>query len=213
MASSNLQLYIDDDFVSPYAFSAFVAVTEKGRPFELKLINLAAKENLARVFATLSLTQRIPTLVHDGFGLSESSAIAEYLDEIFPMPPLFPRDPRARARARQVQAWLRTDLLPLRQERSTQSVFGRPTDAPLSDKARSSVDRLLSVTEELLPLGAEHLFGTWSIADADLGLMLNRLVRNGDQVPQRIADYARSQWLRPSVQQWAEKFRQVKATD
>ena len=209
MATSKLQLYIDDDFVSPYAFSAFVALTEKGQPFELKLVNLAAKENLASDFSALSLTQRIPTLVHDGFGLSESSAISEYLDEMFPERLLYPRDTRAHARARQVQAWLRTDLLPLRQERSTASVFGKPTDVPLSDNARFSVNRLLSVAEELLPQAGGHLFGNWSIADADLGLMLNRLVRNGDPVPQRIADYAQVQWRRPSVQQWVEKFRQA----
>ena len=208
VASANLQLYIDDDFVSPYAFSAFVALTEKGRPFDLKLVNLQAKENLAADFSALSLTQRIPTLVHDGWGLSESSAIAEYLDEMFPERRLYPRDTRAQARARQVQAWLRTDLLPLRQERSTANVFGDPTDAPLSEKAQASVKRLLSLTEELLPQGEKNLFGNWTIADADLSLMLNRLVRNGDPVAQRIADYAQSQWQRPSVQQWVEKYRQ-----
>jgi len=208
VASANLQLYIDDDFVSPYAFSAFVALTEKGRPFELKLVDLQAQENLAADFSALSLTQRIPTLVHDGWGLSESSAIAEYLDEMFPERRLYPRDTRAQARARQVQAWLRTDLLPLRQERSTANVFGDPTDAPLSEKAQASVKRLLSLTEELLPQGARNLFGNWSIADADLGLMLNRLVRNGDPVPQRIADYAQAQWQMPSTQQWVEKFKQ-----
>jgi glutathione S-transferase len=211
MPASQLLLYVDDDFVSPYAFSAFVAVSEKGQPFELKLLNLAARENLAPDFAALSLTQRIPTLVHGDFALSESSAIAEYLDEVFPQPPLYPREPRARARARQVQAWLRTDLLPLRQERSTEAVFDRPTDAPLSDKARAAADRLLAVAEALLPQGGDHLFGQWCIADADLALMLNRLVRNGDAVPARIADYARAQWQRPSVQQWLERFRQVRS--
>ena len=55
------------------------------------------------------------------------------------------------------------------------------------------------------------MFGEWSIADADLALMLNRLVLNGDAVPERIADYARDQWQRPSIQQWVERFRQAHA--
>jgi glutathione S-transferase len=32
--------------------------------------------------------------------------------------------------------------------------------------------------------------------------LLNRFVLNDDPVPQRLADYARSQWQRPSVQRW-----------
>lgn len=209
MPSPELQLYVDADFFSPYALSAFVALCEKGLPFELKPLNLAAGENLGADFAALSLTQRIPTLVHGDFSLSESSAIAEYLDEVFPAPPIFPRDPRARARARQVQAWLRTDLLPLREERSTEVVFVGPTDAPLGARAQAASGRLLAATEALLPPGGRHLFGDWSIADADLALMLNRLVRNGDEVPERIADYARDQWQRPSIQQWVERFGQA----
>jgi glutathione S-transferase len=175
------------------------------------MLNLPAGENLGADFAALSLTRRIPTLVHGDFSLSESSAIAEYLDEVFPAPPIYPREPRARARARQVQAWLRTDLLPLREERSTEVVFGGPTDTPLGSRAQRAVDRLLAVTEALLPPGGRHLFGAWSIADADLALMLNRLVRNGDEVPARIADYARNQWQRPSIRQWTERFRQAHA--
>ena len=211
MPSPELQLYVDADFFSPYAFSAFVAVSEKGLPFELRPLDLAAGETLGADFAALSLTRRIPTLVHSDFALSESSAIAEYLDEVFPAPQIFPREPRARARARQVQAWLRTDLLPLRQERSTEVVFVGPTATPLGEKARAAADRLLAVTEALLPPGGRHLFGEWSIADADLALMLNRLVLNGDAVPERIADYARDQWQRPSIQQWVERFRQAHA--
>lgn len=40
------------------------------------------------------------------------------------------------------------------------------------------------------------------IADVDLALMLNRLTLNGDPVPQRLMEYARYQWKRPSVQRW-----------
>ena len=36
-------------------------------------------------------------------------------------------------------------------------------------------------------------------ADTDLALMLNRLVINGDAVPESLARYAHRQWQRPSV--------------
>jgi hypothetical protein len=36
----------------------------------------------------------------------------------------------------------------------------------------------------------------------ELALMLNRLVVNGDSVPQKLKDYAGGQWQRESVKQW-----------
>lgn len=206
MSSSNFLLYVDAQFVSPYAMSAFVALHEKGLAFDLKTVDLAAKENLGAGFAAMSLTRRVPTLVHDGFSLCESSAIAEYLDELFPQPPIYPREARARARARQVQAWLRSDLMPLRQERSTEVVFlHKRTDAPLSAEAKASAEKLFAAAGALLAAGARNLFGDWCIADTDLALMLNRLVLNGDPVPERLAVYAREQWQRPSVRLWIDR--------
>lgn len=113
-----LLLRVDAQFVSPYAMSAFVALHEKELPFEISTIDLARRANDEPNFATTSLTRRVPTLVHNDFSLSESSTIAEYLDEIFPGVTLYPKDPRFRTRARQLQAWLRSDLMPIRQERS-----------------------------------------------------------------------------------------------
>jgi glutathione S-transferase len=206
-SSGKLLLYVDAQFVSPYAMSAFVTLHEKKLPFDIKMLNLAAGENKEASFAAASLTRRVPTLVHDGFALSESSAISEYLDELFPEAPVYPRTSLARARARQIQAWLRSDLMPIRQERSTEVVFYQPTTVPLSAEARASADKLFAATDALLPTGAENLFGDWCIADADLALMLNRLVLNGDPVPERLAAYAKRQWQRPSVQLWVNRER------
>src|ERR1035437_4573757 len=100
----SLRLYADPEFASPYAMSAFVALHEKGLTFEVVTLDLAANENQASGFASMSLTRRVPTLLHGDFSLSESSAITEYIDELFPGTPLYPADPRSRARARQGQA-------------------------------------------------------------------------------------------------------------
>ena len=42
----------------------------------------------------------VPTLVHDGKPVIESTLICEYLDETFPQPPLIPADPWQRTRMR-----------------------------------------------------------------------------------------------------------------
>lgn len=202
-----LRLYVDAQFTSPYAMSVFVALHEKELPFEMSGVDLAALEHRGAGFSDLSLTQRVPTLRHGDFALSESSAITEYLDEVFPGTALYPADPQSKARARQLQAWLRSDLMPIRQERATDVVFYRPSSTPLSAAAQASAKTLFDFAEALLPADAENLFGAWSIADVDLALMLNRLVLNGDPVPQRLAAYAGRQWQRPSVQKWVLQAR------
>ncbi len=145
--------------------SAFVALHEKGLPFEIATIDLAANANQESNYAAISLTRRIPTMVYDGFSLSESSAITEYLNEIFPGTPLYPLEPRSRVRARQLQAWLRSDLMPIRQERPTEVVFYGSTKPPLSADARASAEKLFSAADSLLPVNAANLFGQWCIAD------------------------------------------------
>jgi len=200
-------LYTDSEFTSPYAMSVFVALMEKQLAFEIRTLDLAREENNAPDYARTSVTQRVPTLIDGDFALSESSAIAEYLNDVYPDPPIFPTDPQMRARARQVQAWLRSDLMPIRLERSTTTIFYRPVSAPLSPAAQSASRKLCTGATELLGHGEENLFGRWSIADVDLAVMLQRLIMNGDEVPARLVRYARAQWERPSVQRWVQRKR------
>ncbi len=151
------------------------------------------------------MTRRVPLLEVEEFALSESSAISEYLDERFAPPEwerLYPHDLQKRARARQVQAWLRSDLMPIREERSTDVVFAGQKKPELSAAGRKSADKLFETASELLAHGGNNLFGEWSIADTDLALMINRLVLNGDAVPEPLADYATFQWQRASVQRF-----------
>lgn len=195
-------LYVDSNFASPYAMVAFVSLLEKGLTFDVRPLELFANAQREDAFASTSITSRVPTLVHDGFALSESSAICEYIDETFAGTRLYPTDLRERARARQVQAWVRSDLMPIREERPTFVVFCGAKRPALSAQAMQATQKLFAASLQLLDGRTDNLFGQWSIADLDLAMMLQRLVTHGDTVPQRLADYAKLQWLRPSVQQW-----------
>ena len=212
MESTKLKLYLGADYVSAFAMSAFVALKEKQLSFELVTLDLKARDNYLGSYRDLSLTCKIPVLVHEGFALSESSAIAEYLEELVPdSKRIYPQDIKQRARARQLQAWLRSDLLVVRRERPFDLVYFGKKDTPLSDDALAAVDRLFFVADRLLGEGAEHLFGDWSIADTDLAIMLNRLVANGDPVPARLAAYVQRQWDRDSVRAWMDLERKAPA--
>jgi glutathione S-transferase len=202
-----MQLYVDSNFASPYALVAFVSLLEKGLTFDVKPLELFAKAHQEPAFASTSITRRVPTLVHDDFALSESSAICEYIDETFAGTPLYPTNVRDRARARQIQAWVRSDLMPIREERPTFVVFCGARRPALSAQGTEATQKLFAAALQLLDGRTEHLFGQWSIADVDLAMMLQRLVAHGDPVPQRLVDYANHQWRRPTVQQWINHTR------
>src|SRR5262245_37143886 len=118
MAPSPLILHVDAFFISPYAMSAFVALEEK--QLDYTLATVALHERAQRAAGFRGRLGRVPVLEHGDFVLSESSAIDEYLADIFPHPAhprIYPTDLRERAICREVQAWLRSDLAPLREER------------------------------------------------------------------------------------------------
>ena len=204
MSQGPLHLYVDSLFTSPYAMSVFVALREKGLAFETLTLDLDAGQTQAADYAQRSLTQRVPTLVDGDFALSESSAITEYLDQAYPETSVYPADVQQRARARQVQAWLRSDLLAIRQERSTLVVFCGQKRPPLSAEAQAAATKLITAAQALLADNREYLCGQWSIADVDLAVMLNRLILNGDAMPAQLVAYAQRQWQRPSVREWVE---------
>lgn len=201
-----LTLYVDSRFTSPWALSAFQTLTEKKLPFTLHTVDLDKGEQKQTPFSDLGPLGRVPLLVQGDLALAESSAIVEYLEEAFPPPAyaaVLPAGVEQRARARQVMAWLRSDLMALRAERSTEVVFYAPLATPLTAVGQAAAERLIAIAERLVT--GEHLFGQWSIADTELALMLNRLILNGDPVPQRLTAWCAAQWQRDSVRQWIAK--------
>ncbi len=170
MSQPVITLWSDADFFSPYVMSVYVALQEKSLPFTLKTVDLNRGEHLQAGWTGYAATRRVPLLEVDDFALSESSAITEYLDERFAPPEwerIYPHDLQKRARARQIQAWLRSDLMPIREERSTAVVFDGAKMPDLSEAGRQSAEKLFATATTLLAHGGKNLFGEWSIADAD----------------------------------------------
>lgn len=212
--SAPLELHGNSSWTSPYVLSVFVVLREKRVPFETKDVALHLAAHREPAFTNTSLTSRVPVLVDGDFTLSESSAIDEYLEEAYPPPTharVLPTDLRERARARQVMAWLRSDLMPIREERSAENVFYPreqiPALVPLSDAGNRAAFKLLGVADRLVPADGGPLFGAWCIADTDLAMMLQRLVKTGHEVPAKIRAYADAQWERPAVKEFCAHAR------
>jgi glutathione S-transferase len=73
---------------------------EKGLDFVSHYVDLLRFEQHEPWFVAINPSGQVPVLVHDGKVITESTVIDEYLDEVFPDPPLKPADPYGRARMR-----------------------------------------------------------------------------------------------------------------
>ncbi|MBL0218255.1 MAG: glutathione transferase [Myxococcales bacterium] len=203
--ASDLTLYVDSSWMSPWVFHAMVALEEKQLPFKLVATPLPIPEPLKSELKDKAMLGKVPLLAHGDLWFTESLAISEYLAEKFPMPKhprIFPADLGERARARQVMSWLRTSLAALRNDRPTSSVFGRPTVHPMTEKGKEDAAELLRVAGKLVAPGKTQMFADWSIADIDLSLALMRMIASQDHVPEHLITYALAQWDRRSVKRY-----------
>ena len=77
-----------------------LVLAEKGLPWTGHYLDILAGDQFDPAYMKLNPKAVVPTLVHDGRVLTESTVICEYLDEVFPDPPLKPADAFARHRMR-----------------------------------------------------------------------------------------------------------------
>jgi glutathione S-transferase len=202
---TDLTLYAESSWMSPWVFHAMVALEEKQLPYKLEIVSLPLAASTKAALAQRALIAKLPVLMHGELCISESLAISEYLAERFPAPDhprLFPADLGERARARQVMMYLRTSLLALRDARPTSSVFGRPITRPMPDKAKDEAAELERIALALIDGERPSMFADWCIADCDLSLALMRLIANQDPVDRRLINYAQAQFDRRSVRRF-----------
>jgi maleylacetoacetate isomerase len=103
-------------FRSSAAYRVRIALNLKGIAYETAPIHLVKEggHNRRPEFRVVNAQMRVPVLaVPSGEVLSQSLAIIEYLDETHPNPPLLPKDPIARARARALADIVACDIHPL----------------------------------------------------------------------------------------------------
>ena len=85
MSKPAITLWSDAHFFSLCVIRR-VALQEKGLSFHIKTIDLDSGEHLQPTWQGYGQTRRVPLLQIDDFELSESSAIAEYLEDRFAPP-------------------------------------------------------------------------------------------------------------------------------
>jgi glutathione S-transferase len=93
-----LELYHNN--ISVCAQKVRIVLAEKNVPWTNHHMSLAKGEQLTPEFKNMNPRGVVPVLVHDGNIIVESSVICAYLDEVFPAPPLMPKNPVERAAMR-----------------------------------------------------------------------------------------------------------------
>ena len=83
--------------VCPFAHRTRLTLLEKGIDFKLTEIDLNNKPDW---FSEVSPYQKVPVIQNGGDRVWESAVINEYLEEVFPEPPLMPKDSGKKAIAR-----------------------------------------------------------------------------------------------------------------
>ena len=81
----------------PYCARTRIVLVEKGIAYETVEIDLSDRPSW---LFEMNPAGKVPVLEEDGWILSESAVIAEYLNERYPEPPLWPDDPGERAAGR-----------------------------------------------------------------------------------------------------------------
>jgi maleylacetoacetate isomerase len=103
-------------FRSSAAYRVRIALNLKNLPYEMVPIHLTKDSGRQRSpeFRAVNPQMRVPALaLSSGEVLTQSLAIIEYLDEIYPDPPLLPADALARAKVRAVAQTIACDIHPL----------------------------------------------------------------------------------------------------
>ena len=207
-----LKLYFGNKNYSSWSMRIGVLLKQAGIPFEEEMVRFDSFDPdsaFKRSLQAVSPTGRVPVLVDDGFVVWDTLAIAEYLAEKFPDKRLWPREAKARARARSVCAEMHSGFTGLRGgcPMNIEASLSQAGALAWRDRPalRADVQRIVSMWTALLE---EHkgpmLFGEFSIADAYFAPVCMRLKNYALPVPGPITDYIRRVCALPGVKAWID---------
>lgn len=199
------KVFLYEHPVSPYAQSVKIALREKGIEFSTTLPNNPKTGEAASEFKGANPRLEVPALIDGEVELFETPIILEYIEDKWPSPSLFPKDPAQKAQARlsahvvltQYEAVLWTVGSELR-------MFKRAT-GKLAEEILANCQKQATALQEWLTkrLGSSQYFSgsTFGYADLAIAPIIASSV-NGGLGPQR--DSPLFQWLdrvkeRPSV--------------
>ncbi len=119
--------------ISNYFNKVRIAMLEKGLDFEL---DPTCRPSQKDDFLARTPMGKVPFLEVDGEHLVESQVICDYLEDAYPERPLYPRDPLARARVRELIAIMELHMELVARRLYRQVFFG----GTISDEVKAAVE-------------------------------------------------------------------------
>ena len=199
--------------LSSYAQKVKIALREKGLDFRAETPPALGSGKAEGQFAAASPRNEVPALIDGDAQIFDSTIILEYLEDKFPSPPLLPRDPAARARARMIEDVCDTLYEAINWGLSEIRWFKR-AEGEQAEKMKSAAARQTAELQAWLgeKLGTSQWFNGTSFGWADLSVApyVNRSFHYGLGTP---AESPLARWRdrireRPSV---AATFREFEA--
>jgi glutathione S-transferase len=207
-----LKLYIGNKNYSSWSMRPWVLLKQAGLPFEevkVRFDSFDPQSGFKQALHSVTPAGKVPVLEDDRFAVWDTLAIAEYLAEKFPDAALWPRDTKARARARCVCAEMHSGFGALRTHCPLNVEASLPQVGALAmrDQAglRSDLERIVAMWTGLLD---EHkgpmLFGDFSVADAFFAPVCLRIRTYWLPVPNHITAYIQRVSALPGVKAWID---------
>jgi glutathione S-transferase len=203
-----MRLVIGNKNYSSWSMRPWVLMKHFGIAFEeVKLrFDFTPGSDFYRQLAAFTPVGKVPVLVDGDLAVWDTLAIAEYLADRFPEHAVWPRDTKARARARSICAEMHAGFGALR------SKCGMNIEAQLAEAGAQAmadagvqrdVARIVALWQDALRTsGGPFLFGEFSAADAYYAPVVSRLRTYALPVPQDVADYMARVWASPGVAAW-----------
>jgi len=141
------------------------ALAHKRASYESLAIDLLKGAQSDASYVEKSPMGLVPCLFVDGRALTESVAIIEYLEETIPEPALYPRDPWARARVRQLVEFVNSGTQPL-QNLGVNRYFSSDGEKQREWARHWIVRGLAAIERELEVIHQEGLGGRFAVGDA-----------------------------------------------
>ena len=120
--------------ISNYHNKVRIALLEKGVEFDE---DPGCRPSQKEEFLARSPMGKVPFLEVDGTTLSESQAICEYLEEAYPQKPLYPREPLARAKVRELITVIELHVELVARRLYRQAFFG----GSVSDEVKQATEK------------------------------------------------------------------------
>jgi glutathione S-transferase len=154
--------------VSNYYNKVKVALLEKGIPFEEAFCRPSQED----AYLQRSPMGKVPYLEIDGEFLCESQVICEYLEEVHPEKPLYPKDALERARVRELIAILESNMELVARRLYGQAFFGGTVSDATKQQAEKELAKGVRAFKQLAKFSPFVAGASLTYADCAAGVHL-----------------------------------------